>query len=234
MIYGYVRVSTKSQNIERQIRNISASYSDAHIVEEKFTGTKIDRPEWNKVFKAVKSGDTIVFDSVSRMSRNAEDGVEVYFDLYDRGVNLVFLKEPHINTDTYKTSVAQSIGLTGNEIADEYIKATNKVLKILAEKQIRLAFDQSEKEVNDMHQRIREGIVTYKLNGGQMGMSKGSTFTTKKGMEYKSQIKKNSKDFGGKLSDKELMELTKMSRNTFYKYKRELKQELESVYSATE
>ena len=79
------------------------------IIEEAFTGTKIDRPEWNKLYKKAKSGDTIIFDSVSRMSRNAEDGFNTYEELYNRGINLVFLKEPHINTDTYKKSLT---GLT--------------------------------------------------------------------------------------------------------------------------
>lgn len=61
-------------NIERQVRNILAEYPNAHIVREAYTGTTIDRKEWNKVFKAVTAGDTIIFDSVSRMSRNAEEG----------------------------------------------------------------------------------------------------------------------------------------------------------------
>ena len=69
-MYGYCRISQKKQSIERQIRNIKEAYPEAVIIEEAFTGTKIDRPEWNKLYKKAKSGDTIIFDSVSRMSRN--------------------------------------------------------------------------------------------------------------------------------------------------------------------
>lgn len=101
-IYGYARISTSKQSIERQVRNIEREYPGAVIIREAYTGTKIDRKEWGKLFSAVQAGDTIVFDSVSRMSRNAEDGFAVYEKLYTRGVNLVFLKEPHISTDTYK------------------------------------------------------------------------------------------------------------------------------------
>lgn len=68
MIYGYCRISTKKQSIERQIRNIKAEYPTALIVTESFTGTKLDRPEWNKLRKKLKSDDTVVFDEVSRMS----------------------------------------------------------------------------------------------------------------------------------------------------------------------
>ncbi len=93
MIYGYARISRKEQSIDRQIRNITSEYPKALIIQEAFTGTKIDRPEWNKLYNKIKSGDTLVFDSVSRMSRNAHEGVDTYFELYEKGVQLVFLKE---------------------------------------------------------------------------------------------------------------------------------------------
>ena len=103
MIYGYTRISTKNQSIDRQIRNIKELYSDAIIIEEVYTGTKIyGRKEFDKLIKKVKAGDTIVFDSVSRMSRNAEEGFKLYEELYNKGIELVFIKEQHINTETYK------------------------------------------------------------------------------------------------------------------------------------
>ena len=69
-IYGYCRISTAKQSIDRQIRNIKAEYPTAHIVQEAYTGTSIFRPEWLKLYRVLKSGDMVVFDSVSRMSRN--------------------------------------------------------------------------------------------------------------------------------------------------------------------
>ena len=226
MIYGYCRISRKQQSIERQERNIKAVYNDAVIVKEAFTGTKIDRPAWNKLYKRVSEGDTIVFDSVSRMSRNAEEGVSTYFELFSKGVNLIFLKEPHINTEVYRESASQSIELTGNEIADCYIEATNKVLRMIAERQILIAFEQAEKEVSDLHQRTREGIETARLNGKQIGRAEGAKVTTKKSIEAKELIKKHSQDFEGSLNDAECMKLCGVSRNSFYKYKRELREEL--------
>lgn len=225
MEYGYCRISTKQQSIERQVRNILAAYPNAHIMQEAYTGTKMDRPEWQKLLKHIKPGDTIVFDSVSRMSRNADEGIKTYFELMGGGINLVFLKEGYIDTDTYKSAVSQSIAATGNEIADIYIEATNRVIKLLAEKQIRKAFEQSEKEVEDLHQRTKEGMETARLNGKQIGLSKGKKLVTKKSIEAKEAIKKHSVDFGGSLTDAECMSLTGLARNTFYKYKRELKQE---------
>lgn len=79
MVYGYARVSTAKQKLQRQIDNIKSFDDSAILFTEKYTGTKIDgREELNKLLKRVKPGDTIIFDSVSRMSRNAEDGIELY------------------------------------------------------------------------------------------------------------------------------------------------------------
>ena len=78
-VYGYCRISTNKQNIERQVRNILAVHPDAAIVREVFTGTKFQgRKELDKILRQVKPGDMIVFDSVSRMSRDAEEGFREY------------------------------------------------------------------------------------------------------------------------------------------------------------
>lgn len=224
-IFGYCRVSTMKQSIERQIRNVKEKYPDAVIVTDEYTGTKLDRPGWTKLYKQLKPGDTVVFDQVSRMSRDAEEGFRVYQELYDRGCELIFLKEPFLNTSVYRESQKDTIGLTGDEIADCYIEATNKVLMILAKRQIKTAFDQAEKEVEDLHQRTREGIETARLNGKQIGQPKGAKLTTKKSIASKKVIRKHSKDFEGSLSDIEVMKLTGLARGTYYKYKRELKGE---------
>ena len=221
-VYGYVRISTKKQSIERQIRNILREYPNAHIVEEVFTGTTTDRKEFNKLLARVKQGDVIVFDSVSRMSRSASEGVDLYSKLYSEGVELVFLKERHIDTYTYKKALKNQLELT-NSTVDYILEGVNKYLMALAEEQIRIAFEQSEKEVLDLQQRTREGIETARLNGKQIGLIKGTKLTTKKSIEAKEIILKHSKAFGGTLSNPDVMKLAGISRNSFYKYKRELK-----------
>lgn len=222
--YGYARISTTKQNIERQVRNIEREFPGASIVREADTGTKMDRKEWTKLFSLVKAGDTIVFDSVSRMSRDAEEGFAVYEELYNRGVNLVFLKEHHIDTVTYRNALQSSVPMTGTAV-DCILEGVNQYLMVLAKEQIRLAFIQSEKEVEDLHQRTKEGIQTARLNGKQIGHAPGTKLTTKKSIAAKETIQRHSKDFGGTLSDIELMKLTGLSRNTYYKYKREMRTE---------
>lgn len=223
MVYGYCRISRKEQSIDRQIRNVKKEYPDALIVQEAYTGTKMDRPEWNKILRKIKSGDTIVFDSVSRMSRNADEGVEIYFDLYENGIQLVFLKEHYIDTNVYAENMRDKIELQGTD-EDEIFKGLNNYFRKLAAKQIRIAFDQAEKEVQDLRQRTREGIETARLNGKQIGQKPGNKLNIKKEAPAKEMIKKYSKDFNGSLPDPECIKLIGISRNTYYKYKRELKE----------
>lgn len=226
MIYGYVRISTRQQNIERQIRNIKNEYENVKIIEEVYTGTKIEgRKEFNNLLKKLKEGDTVVFDSVSRMSRNAEEGYEIYKELFEKGINLVFLKEKHINTDTYKQALSNNIQMTGT-LVDSILEGINTYLLALAQQQIKLAFEQSEKEVTDLKQRTREGLKTAKDNGKTLGRKEGSKVITKKSIEKKKEIQKYSKDFKGTLNDIDTMKMTELSRNTYYKYKKELFQEL--------
>lgn len=222
MIYGYARISRKEQSVERQIRNIKKDYPSAVIVREAFTGTKMDRPEWGKLYKKVKPGDTIIFNSVSRMSRNADEGIETYFGLYENGIQLIFLKEHYIDTAVYAENMRDKIELQGTD-EDEIFKGLNNYFRKLAAKQIRIAFEQAEKEVQDLHQRTKEGIETARLNGMQIGQKPGNKLKIKKKAPAKEKIRKYSKDFDGTLVDPECIQLVGVSRNTFYKYKRELR-----------
>lgn len=220
--YGYARISTQKQNIDRQVRNILALYPKVYIIKEIYTGTKFQgRKELDKLLNKVTAGDTIIFDSVSRMSRNAEDGFVMYEKLFSQGINLVFLKEPHINTDTYKKALQGGIPTTGTNV-DFILDGINQYLLALAKEQIRLAFNQAEKEVLDLHQRTAEGIETARLAGKQIGQKPGIKLTTKKSVVAKDIIKKHNKSFGGSLNDLETIRQAGISRKTFYKYKREL------------
>ena len=230
-LYAYCRVSTERQSLQRQIDNIRKIYPDVEYYTDKYTGTTRDRPHWNRLYKKLHTGDTVVFDSISRMSRSADEGVRLYLELFEKGVELIFLNEPYCNTEVYRQSITQCIQSTGNEIADCYIEATNKVLQILATKQIAIAFEQAEKERNDISNRVKDGMKSRKEAMAEQGITihygleKGTKLTTKKSVKAKEIIRKHSKDFDGTLSDDDVRTLAGISRNTYYKYKAELKTE---------
>lgn len=232
-VYGYARVSTLKQNIDRQITNIKERDPQAVIITEAYTGTKMTRPAWTKLYKKLAAGDTVIFDEVSRMSRNAAEGFEVYEELYQRGVNLVFIKEPYINTDVYRNNAQKRVDATistGKAATDKFtaavLEAVNDLIMDLAKEQITAAFEQAQAEVDHLHQRTSEGVRRAQAEGKQIGRATGATVTTKKSIEAKEQIKKYCKDFDGSLTDKDTMQLIGIARNTYYKYKREIVEEL--------
>lgn len=232
MIYGYCRISRYGMSIDRQVRNILAIYPDAIIIKETFTGTKIEaRPELQKLLKKVKANDKIVCDSVSRLSREEEAGFELYKKLYKDGVSLEFIKEPQINTDTYKQAIEKQISSisTGDASADNLVnsimEAINAYMMELAEKQVKMAFYVANREVSDLHQRTKEGLITAKINGKRIGTQKGDKLNVKKKAPAKEIIKKHSKTFGGALDNAECAKLAGVSLKTFYKYKNELIEE---------
>lgn len=235
MIYGYARISRKTQNIERQVRNISEAFPEAKISKEEYTGRKIQgRRELNKILKRIRPGDTIVFDSVSRMSRDASEGFQLYQGLYDNGINLVFLKEPHINTSKYQEALRNQINITvatGDQATDILMKsiidALNTFQQNLVRKDIELAFLQAQKEVDDLRQRTKEGIETARRNGKQIGLAKNTKLQTKKSIEAKNIIRKHNRTFGGNLTNEETWTLAGISKMTFYKYKDELIAEMQ-------
>lgn len=260
-IYGYVRVSTLEQNKERQIQNIQKEYPKAVIMSEEFTGKTMDRPVWSKLYPKLKKGDVVVFDEVSRMSRNAEEGFKTYQELFEKGINLIFLKEPYLNTDVFSGQIQRATVKTGKDYLDQGLKI---ILMGVAEEQIKIAFAQSQAETDLRAQRAGEGIAeakkhneelevlypdTYKDHPeySQIGREKGDKLTIKKAEPIKELIRKYSRDFDGTLSDMELLGVlstktvkipnkkrsgkveereisAKLSRNTLYKYKKEMRE----------
>ncbi len=229
-IWGYARVSTSKQKLERQIDNIKQAFPNAVIIQEEYTGATIDRPKWNGLEARLKRGDTVVFDEVSRMSRNAEEGMELYKQLFDKGVRLVFLKEPHINSDVYRQAMEVQMAKqteTGRASTDKLISAITEALHDymidLAREQIQLAFQTAQHELDFLHQRTREGVRKAQADGKQVGRAEGTHIETQKAKECKPLILKHSKSFGGSLSDEELKKMLGISYGSLYKYKRELK-----------
>lgn len=96
--FGYARVSTEQQNLDRQL-DMLQSYGVDFIYNEKMTGTKRDRPELTKLLDRVTEGDTVVIESLSRLGRSTKDLIELVDFFEKQGVHLVSLKEA-IDTST--------------------------------------------------------------------------------------------------------------------------------------
>ncbi len=92
MIFGYARVSTKEQQLERQTDALAA-YACDEILTEKLSGTKSDRPELTRLMDKARAGDTLVVESWSRLGRSLTDLLTLIRYFTDKGVALISIKE---------------------------------------------------------------------------------------------------------------------------------------------
>ena len=97
-IFGYARVSTEQQNLDRQLDALKGYRCDL-IYNEKMTGTKRERPELSKLLDRMTEGDTVVIESLSRLGRSTKDLIALTELFEQKGVHLVSLKES-IDTST--------------------------------------------------------------------------------------------------------------------------------------
>ena len=238
MIVGYARVSTPKQKLRRQIDNLKAAYPDIVVISEVFSGSTDNRPKWKKLMRQCRAGivEKLVFDEVSRFSRNAEEAIIEYKELYDLGIELEFLKEPHINSRIYRDASERKIEIATEGMDDETAQLINTVigglndyLLSVAEKQIYLAFEHAQKEREFLSQRTSEGLKQAKLMGSKVGRQKGQKIETKKSKRAKRIIRKHYKLFGGLLGARECYTLAGVTKSTFYRYLNQIMEEEHQV-----
>ncbi|SFK12639.1 MULTISPECIES: recombinase family protein [unclassified Bacillus (in: firmicutes)] len=150
--FGYVRVSSRDQNEERQIQNMKdLGIEDRDIFIDKESGKNMERENYQMLKRLVRTGDTIVFDSLTRLGRNMNDTLEEFRYYEKHKVNLQFIKEPYINVNYTGES-------TNDVIQSAIQKATLTILSAFAEK-----------ERTDIKQRQAEGIALARKQGKRLG-----------------------------------------------------------------
>lgn len=234
MIVGYARVSTPTQKLRRQIDNLREAYPDIVVISEVFTGSTDNRPKWKKLMRQCRAGivSKLVFDEVSRFSRNAEEAIVEYKELYNLGIELEFLKEPHINSKIYKDASERKIEIVTEGMDEETANLINTVigglndyLLSVAEKQIYLAFEHAQKERELLSQRTSEGLKKAKLMGSKVGRQPGQKLVTKKAKRAKRIIRRHYKLFGGELTATQCFTIAQITKSTFYRYLQEMREE---------
>ena len=194
-IYGYARISTKDQNLDRQLDAFTdRGISEKYIYIDRESGKDFDRAQYKKMIKKLKGGDCIVFKSIDRMGRNYGEILEQWRIITKEiGANIEVLDMPLLNTTKEKE------GLTGMFISD-------LVLQILAYV--------AETERTFIKQRQKEGIMAAKNRGIQFGrpMIKDTELFP---FAYQ-------KWLSGEVTSREGAEMAKMSHSTFYRRCRKL------------
>lgn len=162
---AYARVSTKNQSLERQLKKFrELGINERDIFSDKYTGGKMERPgfkEFLSTAEFLKSRGfdiEMYFDDISRFSRTSKEGQELYYDLIEKGFNLIFLKSPHINSEALKErlEVTQNIDMNNLGEVGEAIKSlVTAVIKF----QVATEFDRVQKERDDGARRTKEGLA---------------------------------------------------------------------------
>lgn len=149
MEYGYIRVSTREQNEHRQLIALQEFGIDKkHIFMDKQSGKDFERPQYKRMIRKMKNGDTLVIKSIDRLGRNYDEILEQWRIITkDKQVAVVVLDMPLLDT-------RQSRDLTGTLIADIVLQLLSYVA-------------QTEREF--IHQRQAEGIAAAKARGVKMG-----------------------------------------------------------------
>jgi len=151
MEFAYIRVSSREQNEARQIDTMLAmGISEENIFIDKASGKNTDRPAYQLLKIKLRAGDTVTFDSITRLSRNMSDIKKEYEWFVQQGIGLQFVAEPMLNTKA---------GSSSNDVMQRAVSEI--ILTLLA------AF--AEKERTDIKQRQAEGIAAARRRGQRLG-----------------------------------------------------------------
>lgn len=173
MKYGYARVSTADQKLENQIESLKNSGAEI-IYKEKFTGTTIERPEFNKLLNELKTDDTLIVTKLDRFARNTREALDIIQDLFNRDIKVNILNMGLIdNTPTGQliftifSAFAQferDMIVTRTHEGKEYAKRNDPYFhegrpQTYTDEQLRLAHE------------LRQQGMTYKMIARKTGIS---------------------------------------------------------------
>ena len=191
MIKGYCRVSTKGQldgnGLEAQEKEILDKYSNAEIIKEAFTGTKTDRPMFNKLIEELQKGDTLVVTKLDRLARNTVEGIQIIEGLFAKGVSVHVL----------------NVGLLENTTMGKFFLTT-----LLAV---------AEMERNIIIERTQGGKAVAKAKAE----AEGKKFKEGRPKAHSEENINRALKLLETMSYKEVVELTKISKSTLIRAKRE-------------
>lgn len=196
MRYGYVRVSSRDQNEDRQILAMQEAAVDRGcIFLDKQSGKDFDRPQYQALLRLLRKGDTLVIKSIDRLGRNYDGILEQWRELSNRGVGIVVLDMPILDT-------SKDRDLTGRLISDIVLQLLSYVA-------------QTEREF--IKQRQAEGIAAAKARGVHFGrvaqpLPKGFKSIS---LDYQAQ----------KMTSRRAAELLGTSHTTFLRWVKQFPQE---------
>lgn len=153
MTYGYCRVSTKHQSLQRQINAlINYGITERFIFSDKYTGKTLNRDGLNELLNVIKSGDTIIIKEIDRLGRNRKETKELILFFIKNDIELVCLDMPYIK-----------------EFIVDKIKESEGFLEIMANALLDVILEVAEQERKKIVSRTSEGRKNALLEGKKFG-----------------------------------------------------------------
>ncbi len=200
--YAYIRVSSKEQNEGRQRFTMKQQgVEERNIYCDKISGKDTGRPEYQSLKLKVKPNDTVIFDSLTRMSRTKDDIKKEYQHFIDRQISLKFINEPMLNYDVNKVE-------------------NDPVMRAIPEMILTLLSAFAEKERNDIKRQQREGIDNARRNGVHLGRPRIS-YDTMNDEQKQLFIEQYRRWKDGQQTAVETMRNVNLKKSTFYKIVKE-------------
>ena len=193
-MYGYARVSSREQNLDRQLDALRAfGVEDGAVYADKASGKDFERPAWHRLMGALRPGDVLAVKSIDRLGRDYAEILDVWRDVTKvRGVFVVVLDMPVLDTREERD------GITGVLIADIVLQLLSYVAQI---------------ERENIRQRQAEGIAAAKARGVSFGRPR-----KKRPANYG---ETREAYWGGRITRKEAAARCKVSETTFARWARE-------------
>ncbi len=202
-IYGYIRVSTKDQNEQRQLHKMMERGVEARrIFVDKASGRRFDRPQYQLLRKILSKGDIVYIDALDRMGRNYDEVISEWkYITRELQADIVVLE----NETLFDSRKFREMGDMGRLMEDQFLSLLSYVA------------DQERKKI---HQRQAEGIAIAKSQGKHLGRPQVNLSTLSK-QQINIMEETHSKWKSGEITAVMFMEMLELKKNTFYKIMKE-------------
>lgn len=232
MVYGYCSITLRQGSYEAQENKIKELRPDAVIIKDDLSkASNIGYTKGiNLLLTSVKPGDYVIMEGPEKLGKNTINAYNVFLKLHQVGALLYFYNVQHLSTDTitkvYNNLMRNARDRSGKFKLYDFIQTVYK-------DQIVDYLDYFYKERENRKKRRTQTNIE-KGHGKSGKGTTGLTYLSSNFYRYKDMIINESKSFNGTLSDQELLEKTGLSRNSYYKYKKAIKAELDNLASESE
>jgi DNA invertase Pin-like site-specific DNA recombinase len=213
-IYGYIRVSTKEQNEQRQLHKMMERGVEARrIFVDKASGRNFDRPQYQLLRKILSQGDIVYIDALDRMGRNYDEVISEWkYITRELQADIVVLE----NETLFDSRKFREMGDMGRLMEDQFLSLLSYV---------------ADQELKKIHQRQAEGIAVAKSQGKHLGRPQVNLSTLSK-QQMNIIEETHSKWKNGEITAVMFMEMLELKKNTFYKIMKEYEGNGNKIYKA--